>query len=167
MSEEEFRINPADAAALGIRTGDMVQVTSRSGEVKVRAIVTEQVPEGVTHMAFHFAECPTNELVTADFATLDPVTGTPAYKTIPVKAKKLAAVNSTEKIKAILFRAIQDTAFASRLKEKPAEALSSYNLTEAEKAALISGDTVKVESFTGKLDEKLATWLDTSEIKTA
>jgi formate dehydrogenase (NADP+) alpha subunit len=167
MSEEEFRINPADAAPLGIRTGDMVQVTSRSGEVKVRAIVTEQVPPGVTHMAFHFAACPTNELVTADAATLDPVTGTPAYKTVPVMAKKLAAVTSAEKIRAILFRAIQETTFAGRLKDNPEEALSEYALTDAEKAAVISGNTAKVEALTGKLEEKLETWLDTVEIKTA
>jgi hypothetical protein len=111
-------------------------------------------------MAFHFTACPTNELVSADFSTLDPVTGTPAYKTIPVKAKKLEAVNSAEKIKAILFCAIQDTAFASRLKDKPEEALKEYGLTSAEKAAVISSDTAKVESLTGKLDEKMAAWLN-------
>jgi hypothetical protein len=36
-------------------------------------------------MAFHFAECPTNELISARPETLDPVTGTPAYKTCPVR----------------------------------------------------------------------------------
>lgn len=90
MSEEELRINPVDAASLGIDTGDMVVVSSRQGEVKVRAKVTGAVPEGAVHMAFHFAECPTNELIDASQATLDPVTGTPSYKTCPVKIVKIA-----------------------------------------------------------------------------
>ena len=90
MSEEELRINPADAEALGINTGDMAQVSSRQGEVKVKATVTRFVPKGVVHMAFHFAECPTNELINASQATLDPVTKTPSYKTCPVKIVKIA-----------------------------------------------------------------------------
>lgn len=90
MSEEELRINPADAEALGINTGDLAQVSSRQGQVKVRANVTQFVPKGVVHMSFHFAECPTNELINASQATLDPVTKTPSYKTCPVKIVKIA-----------------------------------------------------------------------------
>jgi formate dehydrogenase major subunit len=164
MSEEEFRINPVDAEPLGIKTGDMVQVTSRQGEVKVRAIVTETVPPGVTHMAFHFAECPTNELISGDPATLDPVTGTPAYKTCPTKAKKIEPVTSAEKIKALLFRATQDNTFSARLSNDAEEALKDYELTEAEKAAVINRDTRKIESITGKLDTRTEIWLSTKPI---
>jgi len=159
MSEEEFRINPADAAPLGIKTGDMVQVTSRQGEVKVRAIVTMQVPPGVVHMAFHFAECPTNNLINADPATLDPVTGTPAYKTCPVKVKQLAAADSAARMVPVIYRATLDSAFAAQLAGNPTEALEEYGLTEAEESAIVSGDVLKIESLTGKLDEHLKVWL--------
>ena len=56
MSEEELQISPRDAEPLGIKNGDMAQVTSRHGQVKVRARVTGAVPEGMVAMAFHFAE---------------------------------------------------------------------------------------------------------------
>jgi formate dehydrogenase alpha subunit len=90
MSEELAQINPHDAVSLDVADGEMVQVISRQGEVKVRAKVTEAVPAGMVAMAFHFAECPTNELISSRKETLDPVTGTPAYKTCPVRIRKSA-----------------------------------------------------------------------------
>jgi predicted molibdopterin-dependent oxidoreductase YjgC len=89
MPEELARINPRDAELLGIKDGNMVLVTSAQGEVKVKARVTTDVPVGMVAMAFHFAECPTNRLISSRPETLDPVTGTPAYKTCPVKIRKL------------------------------------------------------------------------------
>ena len=47
----------------------------------------------------------------------------------------------------------------ARLAENPAEALKEYNLTDKEKAALMSGDIRKIESWVGKLDERLKQWL--------
>jgi formate dehydrogenase major subunit len=88
MSEELAQINPQDAETYGIRDGEKVLVSSRQSEVEVRADVTKAVPVGMVAMAFHFAECPTNELISSNRATLDPVTGTPAYKTCPVKIRK-------------------------------------------------------------------------------
>jgi predicted molibdopterin-dependent oxidoreductase YjgC len=88
MSEELAQINPFDAVALDIKDGEMVKVMSRQGEVTVKAKVTEDVPVGMVAMAFHFAECRTNELISAAPETLDPVTRTPAYKTCPVKITK-------------------------------------------------------------------------------
>lgn len=88
MNEDLVRIHPQDAAALNIKEGEMVQVISRQGEVTVKAKITETVPVGMVAMSFHFAECPTNELISADPKTLDRVTKTPAYKTCPVKIRK-------------------------------------------------------------------------------
>ena len=85
MSEELAEINPSDASKADIVDGEMVRVKSAQGEVKVRARVTDKVPEGMVAMAFHFAECPTNQLISAKPETLDPVTRTPAYKTCPVR----------------------------------------------------------------------------------
>jgi formate dehydrogenase alpha subunit len=159
MSEEEMQISPGDAASLGINSGDIVSVASRQGEVKVRARVTETVPTGVVHMAFHFVETPTNVLISSRPETLDPVTGTPAYKTCPVKVSKRAPDDSAAAMVSALYRAGQDSAFMSRIVREPASALREYRLKEEEMAALASGDVSRIESFTGRLDERLRVWL--------
>jgi formate dehydrogenase (NADP+) alpha subunit len=159
MSEEELQISPTDASALGIRPGDIARVTSRQGSVKVRAKVTGAVPAGVVHMAFHFAETPTNELISSRPETLDPVTGTPAYKTCPVKISKCPPENNIAAMISVLYRASQDSAFMSQLARDPAEALREYNLKDEERAAIASGDVKKIEALTGRLDARLRTWL--------
>ena len=89
MKEELVHVNPKDAERLNIEDGEMIKVSSRQGEVTANALVIDDVPEGVVAMSFHFAESPTNQLTSADPATLDPVSKTPAYKTCPVKIEKL------------------------------------------------------------------------------
>ena len=159
MSEEEFRINPEDASPLGIRTGDRVHLTSKQGKVNVKAIVTKQVPAGTAHMAFHFAETPTNDLVSSEQCTLDPVTGTPAYKTIPIKISKIEPASAGEKIKALLYRATVENDFAAELAADPTGIAEEYKLTEAEKAAVQSRDVKRIEALTGKLDAHIEVWL--------
>jgi formate dehydrogenase alpha subunit len=92
MKEELAHINPKDAARLEIADGDRIKVASRQGEVTVNAMVTDDVPEGVVAMSFHFAESPTNILTSSSPTTLDPVSKTPAYKTCPVRIEKLTGV---------------------------------------------------------------------------
>jgi predicted molibdopterin-dependent oxidoreductase YjgC len=159
MPEELARINPWDAELLGINDGEMVRVISEQGEVKVRARVTTDVPVGMVAMAFHFAECPTNQLISSRLETLDPVTKTPAYKTCPVKIKKLERVDSVTAILAVLYRASQDNAFLARLAADPEEAMAEYNLTNREKAAIASGDIRQLEAWIGKLDDRLKKWI--------
>jgi formate dehydrogenase alpha subunit len=85
--EELVEINPKDAAEIGISDGDWVIVSSRRGEVTVKAKVTEVSPQGLVSMTFHFAETPTNVL-TND--ALDPFAKTPELKVCAVKiAKKI------------------------------------------------------------------------------
>jgi len=110
-------------------------------------------------MAFHFAECPTNQLISSSPETLDPVTKTPAYKTCPVRIKKLDRVSSVTSILAVLYRASQDSAFLAELSANPEEALAEYSLTDEEKAAIDSGDIRRIEALVGKLDERLKKWL--------
>jgi formate dehydrogenase major subunit len=58
LQQECFiEINPADAAARGIRDGGWVWVTGPESDskAKVKALVTERVGRGVTWMPFHFA----------------------------------------------------------------------------------------------------------------
>ena len=65
-----------------------------------------------------------------------------------------------EAILAILSRAADEPEFLSRLADDPHEALKEYySLTWEERAALASGDIKKIESWVGKLDKRLATWL--------
>jgi hypothetical protein len=65
-----------------------------------------------------------------------------------------------EELIAVLKRAATESDFLARLAENPQEALREYySLTSEEVAALASGDIRKIESWVGKLDEKLATWL--------
>jgi hypothetical protein len=61
---------------------------------------------------------------------------------------------------AVLERAARESEFLAKLAEDPHEALSEYySLTEEERAALASGDIKRIESWVGKLDKELATWL--------
>ncbi len=159
MSEEELKISPEDAAPLGINSGDIVQVTSRQGEVKVRATVTDAVPAGMVAMAFHFAETPTNELISSKPETLDPVTLTPAYKTCPVKIKKCEDIDSPAAVMEVINRAYRDSGFLALLTRDPAEALKGYKLDEAAKAALATGDLKKIEAQVPAMDTRMRIWL--------
>jgi hypothetical protein len=113
----------------------------------------------VVHMAFHFAETPTNELISSRPETLDPVTGTPAYKTCPVKVSKCPPENNAAAMVSVLYRASQDSTFTSQIARDPAAALKEYKLKEEERGAIASGDVKKIEALTGRLDERLKIWL--------
>jgi formate dehydrogenase alpha subunit len=82
---ELLRLNPHDAARLGIADGQTVRVVSRRGEVSVRANVTEVCAPGVVSLTFHFAETPTNVLT---HAALDPVAKIPETKVCAVRIEK-------------------------------------------------------------------------------
>ena len=84
-NEELVEINPVDGKALGIEDGDLVDVTSRRGTVRVKAKMTEKSSEGVAFMTFHFAETPTNVLTNP---ALDPVAKIPELKVCAVKLSK-------------------------------------------------------------------------------
>ena len=69
-------------------------------------------------------------------------------------------VSERDDVLAVLRRAANESEFLARLAENPHEALREYySLTAEEKAALASGDIKKIESWVGKLDKELATWL--------
>ncbi len=86
LGEETADISFEDAKALNIADGEMIKVSSRRGEVKVKAKVTEQVPKGLVWMAFHFREGCANWLTNPAF---DPVTQTAEYKACAVKIEKI------------------------------------------------------------------------------
>ena len=80
--EALVEINPADAALMGIRDGQVVEVASRRGSIILRADVTEKTTAGVIFIPFHFAEAAAN-LLTID--ALDPEALIPEFKACAVK----------------------------------------------------------------------------------
>jgi predicted molibdopterin-dependent oxidoreductase YjgC len=138
-------IHPDDALKLGIVEGDLVTLTSERGKLETNVHVTDKTSPGLAFMAFHWSESPVNILTNT---ALDPVAKIPEFKVSAVRA-----------VLSVLDRATQDNDFFARLAENPSEALKEYELTPEEKAAIISGDIRKIESWVGKLDERLQTWL--------
>ena len=138
-------IHPDDALNLGVVDGDLMTVSSDRGKIEVPVHVTDKTAPGLAFMAFHWKESPANVLTNP---AVDPAAKIPEFKVSAVKA-----------VLAVLDRAAEDNAFFARLAENPVEALREYDLTEEEKAAIASGDIRKIESWTGKLDERLRRWL--------
>jgi len=83
--EALLEMHPDDAAKLKIRDGDLVTVTSRRGNIQIRAKVPGKVAPGVVFSTFHFSEAPINRL-TND--ALDPVAKIPELKVCSVCVEK-------------------------------------------------------------------------------
>ncbi|MEH7113671.1 molybdopterin dinucleotide binding domain-containing protein [Neobacillus niacini] len=86
QTEETVDIHPEDALVLGITDGEVVQVRSRRGELKVKAKITEQVVPGLVFMSFHWSETPTNVLTLNEY---DPISGTAEYKACAVAISRI------------------------------------------------------------------------------
>lgn len=86
--EAFVEIHRRDARRLGVEDGQMVDVISRRGRVRCRALVSRQVRRGVIWMPLHFPEARTNRLTTE---AGDKVTGTGEFK---VCAARIEAVES-------------------------------------------------------------------------
>jgi hypothetical protein len=69
------------------------------------------------------------------------------------------APSGKEAVLEVLARAADDHKFLARLAEDPAKVLKEYDLTSEERAALASGDLRRIESWVGKLDKRLSTWV--------
>src|SRR5215510_16123878 len=51
--EDVLEIHPFDAENRGVRDGDLVAIESRSGEIALRALISERVQPGVVYTTFH------------------------------------------------------------------------------------------------------------------
>lgn len=78
-------ISKNDATKLGIRNGAMMKVSSRRGQIVVKAKVVDTIQEGLVFIPFHFAEAAANRLTAAN---LDPVAKIPEYKVCAVKLER-------------------------------------------------------------------------------
>ncbi len=83
--EAVCEIHPDDAAEAGFETGDWVEVRSRRGAIKMRALVTGRSPRGTVFVPFHFAEAAAN-LLTLD--KVDTRAKIPDYKNTAVQVVK-------------------------------------------------------------------------------
>ena len=84
LDEDVLEIHPADAETRGVRTDDWVSVTSRIGEITLRAKVTSRVAPGVVYTTFHHPQTGTN-VVTTELS--DWATDCPEYKVTAVEVR--------------------------------------------------------------------------------
>src|ERR1700736_1880714 len=82
-AEDMLEIHPHDAEERGIRDGDWVGLTSRAGEMVLRARVSEKIAPGVVYTTFHFPETNANVVTTENS---DWATNCPEYKVTAVEA---------------------------------------------------------------------------------
>ncbi|WP_186419998.1 formate dehydrogenase subunit alpha [Bosea sp. CS1GBMeth4] len=83
--EDVLEIHPFDAESRGIRDGDLVSLASRSGDISLRAEITERVQPGVVYTTFHHAETGAN-VITTDYS--DWATSCPEYKVTAVEVRR-------------------------------------------------------------------------------
>jgi predicted molibdopterin-dependent oxidoreductase YjgC len=74
-------MHPNDAAALGLSSGDRVEVRSAVGAIEIEVRLTERIEPGHVFTAFHFPEIRTNLLVGQ---SSDINTSCPEYKVVAV-----------------------------------------------------------------------------------
>ena len=80
--EDVLEVHPHDAENRGINDGDRVSLTSRKGDITLRATITERVPPGVVYTTFHNPETGAN-VVTTEYS--DWATNCPEYKVTAVQ----------------------------------------------------------------------------------
>jgi len=81
-NEDLLEIHPHDAETRGIADGTLVSLTSRKGQITLRATITERVKPGVVYTTFHNPETGAN-VVTTEYS--DWATSCPEYKVTAVQ----------------------------------------------------------------------------------
>jgi len=80
--ESFVEISPEDARTYGLGNGEMAEISSRRGKIKVRVKISRTAASGTVFVPFHYAEGAANKLTNA---ALDPVCGIPEYKVCAVQ----------------------------------------------------------------------------------
>jgi formate dehydrogenase major subunit len=80
--EDLLEIHPSDAEMRGINEGDLVSLSSRKGEITLKATITDIVKPGVVYTTFHNPETGAN-VVTTEYS--DWATSCPEYKVTAVQ----------------------------------------------------------------------------------
>jgi formate dehydrogenase major subunit len=87
-----LEVSPELAKERGIQNGTWVQLISRYGKVRVRALVTDRVHGKELYMPMNSVESPINRLTSSH---TDPVTHTPAYKETSVRMMVLPEIGES------------------------------------------------------------------------
>ena len=80
--EDLLEIHPSDAETRGVKDGALVSLTSRKGDITLRATITTRVKPGVVYTTFHNPETGAN-VVTTEYS--DWATSCPEYKVTAVQ----------------------------------------------------------------------------------
>ena len=84
-------IHPVDAAQLKIKEGDVTVISSRRGEVRVKARISSQIKRGVIFLPMHWGKILGNDLNRANNITsdsVDPISKEPDFKYCAVSVTK-------------------------------------------------------------------------------
>jgi len=79
-------ISAHDAERYKVEEGDLLKVSSRRGEIKAKARVSEQAVDGTIFVPFHYADAAANNLTNP---ALDPTAKIPEYKVCAVRIEKI------------------------------------------------------------------------------
>ena len=83
--EDVLEVHPFDAEQRGIVEGDLVALESRSGDISIKAKISERMQPGVVYTTFHHAKTGAN-VITTDYS--DWATNCPEYKVTAVQVRK-------------------------------------------------------------------------------
>jgi anaerobic selenocysteine-containing dehydrogenase len=97
-------MNPEDATARGLKTGDAVRIESRAGTVEVRLEVTPNMRTGVVSLPHGFGHAAARDTLrvagtlaggnmnaVTDDAVVEPLTGTAVLSGVPVSVSPVSA----------------------------------------------------------------------------
>ncbi|MGI4800302.1 MAG: formate dehydrogenase subunit alpha [Janthinobacterium lividum] len=83
--EDVLEIHPFDAESRGVVEGDLVSLASRSGDIALRARISERMQPGVVYTTFHHAKTGAN-VITTDYS--DWATNCPEFKVTAVQVRR-------------------------------------------------------------------------------
>ena len=83
--EDVLEIHPFDAELRGVADGDLVSLESRSGDIAIKAEISERMQPGVVYTTFHHAKTGAN-VITTDYS--DWATNCPEYKVTAVQVRR-------------------------------------------------------------------------------
>jgi len=91
LKEAFVEINPADAKVLKLNDGDVAVITSRRGDVRVKAKITSGIKKGVIFLPMHWGKILGSDLSRANNITndiVDPISKEPDFKYCAVNIQK-------------------------------------------------------------------------------
>jgi assimilatory nitrate reductase catalytic subunit len=91
------------AAAYGIRSDDLVRVSSRRGAIELKALVTKSIRPDTVFVPYHWADDKSVNRLT--IRALDPTSKIPEYKVCACRIEKVAARPRTERVRLQMARA--------------------------------------------------------------